>query len=117
MLKSFQISNFRLFEKLEVKKLGRVNLIVGKNNSGKSTFLEALQIYASNATYKVLLDLVDARQETWFSKIQNQSLNFSANSIRYLFFGHKLPNLDENGIYLGEMHSDLALHLCSFISK
>ncbi len=48
MLESFKIINFRLFQHLEVKRLGRVNLIVGKNNSGKSTFLEAVELYASN---------------------------------------------------------------------
>ena len=65
MLKSFQIDNFRLFQHLEVKQLSRVNLIVGKNNSGKSSFLEALRIYASNADPAVLLDLVEFRQENW----------------------------------------------------
>ena len=114
MLKSFQISNFRLFEKLEVKKLGRVNLIVGKNNSGKSTFLEAIQIYASNATHQVLLDLVVARQETWSSELQQlqQSQVAIANSVRHLFFGHKLPKLDEVGISLGEIYSEAPLNLC-----
>jgi AAA15 family ATPase/GTPase len=50
VLNSFSIRNFRLFQAIEVKRLGRVNLIVGKNNSGKSAFLEAVQVYASNAS-------------------------------------------------------------------
>lgn len=62
MLESFQINNFRLFQHLEVKRLGRVNLLVGKNNAGKSTFLEAIELYASNASSTVLLDLVESRQ-------------------------------------------------------
>jgi AAA15 family ATPase/GTPase len=37
-----------MLEDFEVKKLGRLNLIVGKNNSGKSTVLEALRDYAMN---------------------------------------------------------------------
>ena len=40
MLDSLLIKNFRSLEHLEVPKLGRVNLMVGKNNSGKSTVLE-----------------------------------------------------------------------------
>ncbi|HNM44594.1 AAA family ATPase, partial [Plasticicumulans sp.] len=36
MLDSLTIRNFRLFEDLTIERLGRVNLIVGKNNSGKS---------------------------------------------------------------------------------
>ncbi len=46
-LDSLKIQNFRLLEDIEVKKLGHVNLIVGKNNSGKSTVLEALALLAS----------------------------------------------------------------------
>ncbi|MEZ2230398.1 ATP/GTP-binding protein [Microcoleus sp.] len=95
MLESFHIDNFRLFKHLEVRKLGRVNLIVGKNNSGKSTFLEALELYTSNASAIVLLDLLKSRQETWFSEAQPHSQNFISNSVRHLFHGHKLPPIGE----------------------
>lgn len=111
MLKSFQISNFRLFKQLEVRKLNRVNLIVGRNNAGKSTFLEAIELYASNASSTVLLDLIEARQETWFSEAQPQSQSFTGNSVRHLFFEHKLPQVGEQGILLGEVSSDAKLHI------
>jgi AAA15 family ATPase/GTPase len=111
MLKSFQISNFRLFQHLEVERLGRVNLIVGKNNSGKSTFLEALKLYASNADATVLLDLVEARQENWFSEAQLRFQKFIGDPVRHLFFDHKLPKVGETGITLGEIASSAKLHI------
>jgi AAA15 family ATPase/GTPase len=111
MLESFQIHNFRLFQHLEVRKLNRVNLIVGKNNSGKSTFLEAVELYASNASPTVLLDLVESRQESWFSEAQPHSQNFISNSVRHLFCGHKLPIIGEEGISLGEVASNTKLHI------
>jgi AAA15 family ATPase/GTPase len=111
MLKSFQINNFRLFQHLEVRSLSRVNLIVGRNNAGKSTFLEAVELYASNASSTVLLDLVESRQETWFSEAQLHSQNFLGNPVRHLFFGHKLPKIGEEGISLGEVYSILKLHI------
>lgn len=111
MLKSFQISNFRVFRLLEVGKLNRVNLIVGKNNAGKSTFLEAIELYASNASPTVLLDLVESRQETWISGAQSQTQNFTGNSVRHLFFDHKLPLIGEQGILLGEAFSNSKLHI------
>ncbi|MEG4302724.1 AAA family ATPase [Microcoleus sp. D3_18a_C4] len=111
MLESFQIHNFRLFQHLEVKKLGRVNLIVGKNNSGKSTFLEAVELYASNASATVMLELVQSRQENWFSEAQPHSQNFIGNSVRHLFFGHKLPQIGEDGISLGEVSSNIKLNI------
>jgi AAA15 family ATPase/GTPase len=111
MLESFQIHNFRLFQHLEVRKLNRVNLIVGKNNAGKSTFLEAVELYASNASPTVLLDLVESRQESWFSEAQPHSQNFISNSVRHLFCGHKLPIIGEEGISLGEVASNTKLHI------
>ena len=46
MLTSLEIKNFRTFSHLVIERLGRVNLIVGKNNVGKTTLLEALRLYA-----------------------------------------------------------------------
>lgn len=111
MLESFQVNNFRLFQHLEVGRLSRVNLVVGRNNAGKSTFLEAVKLYASNASSQVLLELVESRQETWFSEVQPQSRNVLGNSVRHLFFGHKLPNIGEDGISLGEVSSNIKLHI------
>ncbi len=111
MLESFQISNFRLFQHLEIEQLNLVNLIVGKNNAGKSTFLEAIKLYASNAAPTVFFDLVDARQESWFSDAQQQPQYFASNCMRHLFFGHKLPNLSEQGIVLGEINSLTQIHI------
>jgi len=44
MLKKLKIQNFRLFQTLHVDSLNHVNLFVGKNNSGKTSFLEALYL-------------------------------------------------------------------------
>lgn len=111
MLKSFYIDNFRLFQHLEVGSLSRVNLVVGKNNAGKSTFLEAVELYASNASPTILLNLVESRQETWFSEAQRYSQNFLDNPVRHLFFGRRLPRVGEQGITLGEVSSTTKLHI------
>ncbi|GAC1393566.1 MAG: hypothetical protein NVS4B11_00190 [Ktedonobacteraceae bacterium] len=42
ILPSLEIRNFRGFHHLQIERLGRVNLIVGKNNIGKTSLLEAL---------------------------------------------------------------------------
>lgn len=42
MLKNISLTNFRGFASLELKSLPRVNLIVGRNNSGKTSLLEAI---------------------------------------------------------------------------
>jgi hypothetical protein len=63
ILPSLEIQRFRTFQKLKIERLGRVNLIVGKNNVGKTSLLEALYLYANPGNPEVLLDLISTRDE------------------------------------------------------
>ena len=45
MYRSFTIKNFRCFDELTVEGMGRINLIAGKNNVGKTALLEALWVH------------------------------------------------------------------------
>jgi ABC-type branched-subunit amino acid transport system ATPase component len=55
MFTSATIENFRGIERLTVEGLGRVNLIIGKNNSGKTALMEALWVAASTRAAGVAL--------------------------------------------------------------
>ncbi len=57
------IEGFRAIRRLEIDSLGRVNLITGKNNTGKSSVLEALRLLASGASPTVILDILRLREE------------------------------------------------------
>lgn len=45
MYKSFEIRNFRGFSNLQIPLLDRINLIAGKNNTGKTSLLEAVFLF------------------------------------------------------------------------
>ncbi len=64
MLPSLYIQGFRCFRELTIERLGRVNLIVGKNNVGKTTLLDALRVHAAqdDALYE-LEEILDQRGE------------------------------------------------------
>lgn len=63
ILNSLEIRNFRGFRHLQIERLGRVNLIVGKNNVGKSNLLEALQMYARRAsTPTIISEIMETSQ-------------------------------------------------------
>src|ERR1700686_83457 len=47
MIHSVKISGYRTFNQFEMSGLGRVNLLVGRNNTGKTSILEGLYILAS----------------------------------------------------------------------
>jgi hypothetical protein len=44
MITSVEVENFRGIERLSVTGLGRVNLVIGKNNSGKTALMEAVGV-------------------------------------------------------------------------
>ncbi len=47
LMESFEVENFRSLKHLKLEKLARVNLLVGKNNSGKTSVLEGLFVIAN----------------------------------------------------------------------
>ena len=46
-IRSLSIENYRCFEKLTIDDMTRVNVVVGKNNAGKTALLEAIEAVAS----------------------------------------------------------------------
>jgi len=91
LLDSLEIKGYRCFEHLTIEKLGRVNLIVGKNNVGKTALLEALWIYSNQGYSRASYDALRNRDEFPFENGQTvPPENHSA--IKNLFFGR--PNLD-----------------------
>ncbi len=53
MYKTFRVKNFRCFKDLQINDLGRVNLIAGKNNTGKTALLEAMYLFTKPLTPQV----------------------------------------------------------------
>jgi hypothetical protein len=60
---TIDIERFRAFRGLGIKGLGRVNLVTGRNNTGKSSVLEALRILASDASPSVINNILHYREE------------------------------------------------------
>ena len=105
MLDSLEIKNFRSLENFQVNKLGRINLIVGKNNSGKSTVLEALRIYAGNANKGLLENIAQGHDEKCFLDASDQDSFNSSLPYEDLFTGRKFP-IGEEPIVIGEVNND-----------
>ena len=62
-IQNLTLKHFRAFRELHINGLGRVNLITGKNNTGKSSVLEALHILAHGAASDVISDMLNRREE------------------------------------------------------
>lgn len=108
ILTSFTAQNFRQFTRLEIPRLARVNLFVGRNNAGKSALLEAIEVYVSNASSQTLINLVSAREETWGGSIISSSEPPANEVFRHLFKGHNLPTLEGKGFIVGPLDDPMS---------
>jgi AAA15 family ATPase/GTPase len=92
MLKSLKIENFRCFPSFEMQQLGRLNLIVGNNNSGKTSILEAVQLLTSQFNLELLRDVMISRGEYILNDERNPDMNVRRSvrelDICHLFYGH-----------------------------
>jgi ABC-type cobalamin/Fe3+-siderophores transport system ATPase subunit len=91
ILNSLEIRRFRAFHHLRIEKLGRVNLIVGKNNVGKSCLLEALQLYANRAHPTFIWQILGAHDEDTRSALASPDYDVEEvlPMVKYLFHGRR----------------------------
>src|SRR5262249_37825762 len=83
------ITAFRSFHHLVLHDTGQINLIVGKNNTGKTSLLEALNIFFSQGSRSSISDALRNREEFSFTRIRQRALTPRDMSLAYesLFFG------------------------------
>ena len=93
MLKSVKIENFRGFKSFELQQLGRINLLVGENNSGKTSILEAIQLFCSQCNLEILRETMNNRSEYLYDdelRREGQIGRDGEIDIRHLFYGHEI---------------------------
>jgi ABC-type dipeptide/oligopeptide/nickel transport system ATPase subunit len=100
-LSSLEIRSFRAFHHLQIEQIGRVNLLTGRNNTGKTSVLEALYVYSHPNTGQALRDLMLARDE--FTRLE-AGPGYTA-TIQHLFHGRKEMVSESDQISLGPINS------------
>ncbi len=70
-LPSLSIEGFRGIDALTIDRLGRVTLIAGKNSVGKTTVLDAIQVYAARGHEDILSQLLTSRQEVSIATVES----------------------------------------------
>ena len=93
LLDTLSIRGYRGFSSLDLRGCGRVNLITGANNSGKSTVLEAIRLLVSGGSPSVFRDILDYREESVLTGDPDREViaTQSLLPLSTLFFG--CPNL------------------------
>lgn len=80
MIQNISIENFRCFDETEIKGFSRINLITGKNNSGKTCLLEALYFCLSQDfmnTLKIRYNEGEWKQDDYLvNDVNNGTIRF-----------------------------------------
>jgi energy-coupling factor transporter ATP-binding protein EcfA2 len=113
-LKSLHLKGYRAFSDFRVTDLGRVNLIVGKNNAGKTSILEAIRLLASGGDPSTLSQIATDRGETVAidpELIPEYRREAAAPDISHFFHGHQFgPGLKfdiSSGNGLGSLTAEI----------
>jgi hypothetical protein len=89
MIKKLVIDRLRGFAHFELHDLGRVNLLVGTNNSGKTTVLEGIQMLSVPGDLYSILRILSRRGEDWWDTTE-RGRGSRHLDIRRLFSGHEI---------------------------
>jgi AAA15 family ATPase/GTPase len=109
MLQSLEVRNYRNLRHLTIPKLGRVNLLVGKNNTGKTSVLEAVSILVNGENLKSLYSFLISRKE--FFSVDEITVNEQVKSFSNLFTGRKAIFEKNQGIYISDKYSNTSFDL------
>lgn len=89
-----------------MQQLGRLNLIVGTNNSGKTSILEAIQLLIALPTNHAILSDITVDRSEYINENSDTHL-----AIRHLFYNHKIDEGDQISIigtdYNGKLEQTL----------
>lgn len=84
MLDDFLIEQFRGLQKVSLRQLGMINLLVGGNNSGKTSVLEALAVFSAPLDIAAWASVARNREVRSVPTFFSPSLN-AVEAVRWLF--------------------------------
>jgi AAA15 family ATPase/GTPase len=112
MLQKLTLQNFRRFQDFELQQLGRINLLVGENNSGKTSILEAISLLYSGGDLQSLTTLITNRGEFSWNR-EKSVLRQIKLSISHLFYNHHTELSSSFSIVgITKKQETIKLHAC-----
>lgn len=113
MIKNVNIHSFRGITNLYLENLSNINILVGNNNCGKTSVLEALLLLNKPYSFANVISTA-IRRDGRFRPINRSSLS-NYDAFKYLF--NKLNDYNEIGISAKIGHSNIDWELCGKINK
>jgi len=98
LLESLQLENYRVFRRLDIERLGRANLFVGRNNAGKSSILEAVRLYASRGSDDAMMSILESHDDL---RLDARDIDDRFFAVKQLFHGRDAEWNDHSQIRIG----------------
>lgn len=118
MIESLEIKNYRNLRHLTLHKLGRVNLFVGKNNTGKTSVLEAISIYHKRGSLDwIFQEILANRKENLVDSDSKKYQELAIESLSSLFTNRVIPYSINNAIQIKQLSSDSSLEFSFRLAK
>ena len=109
MLTSLGIRNYRNLKSLDIERLARVNLIAGKNNTGKTSLLEAVSLYAAEGDIQWIKQILVERGEVGLISYGRNDMPKKLNLDSYasMLPTRRTEFLGEDVVLVGELEKDI----------
>jgi AAA15 family ATPase/GTPase len=109
MLENLIIKNYRILNNLTFDRLSHVNLLVGQNSVGKTTVLEAINLFSRLGSPLFIEELLARRDDMLNSEKSEGSLRLP---VEQLFNGRQFSDLaSDNEIYIGNFSESESLKI------
>lgn len=113
MIKKLKVKGYRGFQSYEMDGLARVNLLVGKNNSGKTALLEALAFLTAGGAPAELASIA-ARRGEW---AESSDEGDDTPNISHFFYGHEIEEDTSFKIEADNGHTPAGVRIASITTK
>lgn len=125
---SFEINQYKKLKKTYLNKIGRVNIIAGGNNTGKTSLLEAIYLQTNLNDINALIELERIRgnfgeeiPSSWIEEIFNQRVDLDSifndtECALEINFNQTSDTIDKSN-YIKSIHSEASVNTSSLESK
>lgn len=108
MLNSLEIKNYRSLRDLKISSLSNINLFTGKNNTGKSTILEAIALFASKGDISTIYQYLQERGENYkVGDINKDATETNLRALSSQFTDRKIGFKVEDSLSIGIIEKTL----------
>ncbi len=116
-MKDLKINNYKCLNDITISELKRVNLFTGKNNTGKSTILEALSLFAVRGNISWVRQLLESRGELNNYRDETVSVESNISIVSSFFNSRKVGFGDNDSLNITSDKEELSFRFVKFIEE